>query len=248
MRPLYLQACPGMRVEFDDPALKVCVPDKTRQLFPLRRLSRIIVCGFVEWRTDALLACARRGISIVFLERNGDFIGRWQGQPCRQKPCLQDLAELLERNHGADCYQNWLRGMRRLAARSAARRLHFSDWQTADMAALAQWTSNNLQPGWLKVQKILAGVILSAVLQYLSELGYCESDYTAESSDCDLARDLCDLLLVDFLPVLAGWQRRYPVVPEPGVLFNLFEQRSQRLDSLLNSVLRKLYGCLSRCC
>jgi len=245
MRPLYLQACPGMRVEFEEPALKICQPDKARLLFPLSRVSRIVVYGFVQWQTEAMLACGRAGVSIVFLERNGDFIGRWQGKVSNHVPFLQNLGVLLEREQAAVCYQNWLLAMQRRAARSAARRLALCDWQTADLYALEQWRNRNLQPQWLAVLQQLKGIILSAVLAYLSGFGYRQKPLVVAGISHDLAEDLTHLLWLDFLPSVVKWQHFYEKRPESAVLFGLFEQRSQRLDHLLRSALHKLFLCLS---
>ncbi len=53
MKPLYLQGKTGMRVDYEEPALSITQPDKARQLFPLQRVSRVIVSGSVDWTTVA---------------------------------------------------------------------------------------------------------------------------------------------------------------------------------------------------
>jgi len=45
MRPLYIDGSPGCRVVLDEPALRVVVPDKADQLFPLSRISRVVCKG-----------------------------------------------------------------------------------------------------------------------------------------------------------------------------------------------------------
>ena len=49
MQPLYIDGSPGCRVVLDEPALRVVVPDKADQLFPLSRVSRVVCKGVVEW-------------------------------------------------------------------------------------------------------------------------------------------------------------------------------------------------------
>lgn len=75
-KPLYLMPHAGMRVELDGPALRVSVPEQAERLFPLVRLSRVYVQGGALWSTEALLACADRGISVLFADRYGEEIGR----------------------------------------------------------------------------------------------------------------------------------------------------------------------------
>ena len=77
MRPLYIDGLPGCRVVLDEPALRIVVPEKADQLFPLSRISRVVCKGVVEWSMSALLACADAGITLLFLENNGEVRARW---------------------------------------------------------------------------------------------------------------------------------------------------------------------------
>ena len=61
MRPLYIDGAFGCRVVLDDPALRIIVPDRADQLFPLSRISRVVCQGSAEWSMQALLACADAG-------------------------------------------------------------------------------------------------------------------------------------------------------------------------------------------
>ena len=243
-RPLYLQGCSGMRVVFDEPALVVSVPDKTRQFFPLPRVSRVIVTGNVEWSMGALFACADAGISVLFIDDVGTVRGRWLGMSQGKENTLESLARLLQHPTAENCYRNWYTGMQRMAARSAARRLLFSDWQTADLAQLDRWAQNSLTTDWLAIRSWLQGVILSAVMQYLVASGVDANSDLAGDGDFCLADDIALILAIDFLPALVSWQQKYNSVPGRSVLLTLFDQRGQRLEHLLRGVLVKLHQCL----
>lgn len=244
MRPLYLHGRPGMTVGFDEPALVVNVPDKTRQLFPLARLSRVLVEGKAEWSMAALLACADAGIVVVFLNDQGEVRGRWLGRPCVESALLENLAALLERSEGVEQYRDWFAGMRRMAVRSAARRLGFSDWKDADYNALESWAQQALTPDWLALRKPIQGAVLTAVLRYLQDVGLDVGSERHASDRIFLADDLAQLLALDFLPMLQSWRRQYGDPPERKVLYGLIEQRSRRLEHLLRGLLNKLHLCL----
>ncbi len=77
--PLYIAPAGEAWVELDGPALKIVQIDKAERLYPLGRLSRIFVQRRVEWSTEALLACAERGIVIVFVDDDGGVMGRLLG-------------------------------------------------------------------------------------------------------------------------------------------------------------------------
>ncbi len=244
MKPLYLLGRKGMRVVFDEPALAVCVTDKTRQLFPLPRISRVVVCGNVEWSMGALFACADAGVSVVFLDQAGKVRSCWLGLARQKCSVLQSLCALLEQTEALPRYQNWLLGMRRMAARSAAKRLAFADWQTVDAAALEAWSQQSINRDWLIEREWLQGVILSAVMQYLLNFGIDAKNELSGNAAINLADDLTRLLALDFLPELLEWQKWFFLFPEKQTLVQLFEQRSRRLEYLLRGCLNKLHLCL----
>ena len=123
MQPLYIDGSPGCRVVLDVPALRVVVPDKADQLFPLSRISRVVCKGVVEWSMSAMLACADAGINLLFLHINGEVRARWLGQGSERQSLTQRLVDLLARADGFQCYENWYLSMQKMAARSFARRM-----------------------------------------------------------------------------------------------------------------------------
>ncbi len=243
MRPLYLQGKAGMRVVYDEPALVVTLKDKTRQLFPLSRISRVVVTGYVDWSMGALFACAESGISVFFMDDSGVIKGRWIGK-CQSDGPLQSLFTLLSEQNAESAYANWYKGMQRMAARSAARRLQFQDWRCADLGRVKQYVEQVLNSDWREVEHWLAGVISSAVTSYLLAFGVnAQCDSEIEWS-LRLADDLADLLLTDFYPVLIKWAQASSVPPGAEALLQKFEARSDRLEHLIRGVVMRLYQAL----
>ncbi len=233
-----------MNVIYDEPALVVNVPNKTRQLFPLSRVSRVLVSGHAEWSMGALFACANAGVSVLFLDATGEICGRWLGRSCQNYNFLQSLFQLLDNPAALPRYQNWRAGVERMAARSAAKRLAFKDWQTADLNELQVWSKQNLSTDWQQIQVWLQNVVFSSVMQYLQSFGLDANNEFSANTRINLTDDLVRLLSLDFLPALTNWQKKYHAVPEQNELLFLFEQRSHRLEHLLRGALNKLHQSL----
>ncbi len=233
-----------MEVVFEAPALVVRQPDKARQLFPLQRLSRVVVTGFVEWSMEALLACASEGIVVVFMDVRGQPVGRWLSGQVQKQLSLQCINEWLENPRAFQTYQNWLKAMQRMAARSAARKLSLGDWQMANKVLLEQWAEGNLNENWQNVLKSLEGMVLAVVLNHLALLGIDSECRIVGDKKLCLADDLMDLLIIDFFPVVGFWQQDYESPPGYDRKVALFERRTQRLDNLLKGALLKLHYCL----
>lgn len=65
-KPLYLDTTAANEVALDSGiALRIRAYEKADSFYPLRRLSRVIVTGKVEWTTEALLACLEYGVPVA---------------------------------------------------------------------------------------------------------------------------------------------------------------------------------------
>ncbi len=242
MRPLYLQGRPGMQVVYEEPALVVKSPDRTRQLFPLGRVSRVVVTGQVEWSMPALFACAESGVTVLFIDCDGEIKARWLGQP-RKAGVLQGLFQLLSQQSDDEVYADWREAMQRMAARSVARRLRYPDWQMADWRRLNEHVCKHLNGDWLVVRQWLGSVVVSAVTAYLLDYGAKVDD--ENEGFLRLTDDLGALLLADFDPLLLKWAEKSPKPPESRVLLQHFESRGARLEHLLRGALSRLHRVLN---
>lgn len=244
-RALYLQGRAGTTVEYDEPALVVTEPDKSRLLFPLVRVSRVVVCGEAEWNMAALFACADAGIAVVFMSASGELRGRWLGSLAEKPRLLQQFTELLRGPDASLHYRDWFAAMRRMAVRSAARRLRFADWQTADADSLHHWLQRELPDDWRLAGDILRGFLLSFVIQYLGDFGLDGGETGIDWAGVRLADDLAALLLWDFYPVLVSRHRSFAKAPDKRHLAALVDRRGRRVEQLLRGLLNRLHRCLS---
>lgn len=241
MKPLYLQARPGMQIDYEEPALRVSLPKQTRQLFSLLRVSRIVVSGAVQWSMEALLACADAGIAIVFLNDDGQVRARWLGCDCQRQVLLQGVLELLQRGDSMERYQDWLRGMQRMAVRSSARRLRLVDWREADANELKAWLEYTRRADWSGTEIRLQSLLMSTVLMFLGNYGLDARNSGLLQGQLHLPEDLCALLLWDFYPALYAWQKKHPAAPGQRDLIRFYEARSQRVEQLLRGIVAKLH-------
>ena len=244
MKPLYLQGKPGMRVVLDTPALSIVVPDKSRQLFPLSRISRVVVSGNVDWSMSALLACADTGISVIFLTDCGAVRCRCLGVAQSKQNIVQQFVTLFQRVDSEQHYQDWQRAMQRMAVRSSARRVGVTDWQVAEARELSIWVNESFSRDWLPVLNLIQGFLLSSILSYLGDFGLdARCEYLVEGQ-INLAEDLSQLLLWDFYPALLTWNGRCVVTPEHELIIKFYEARNQRVEHLLHGLLNRLHQCL----
>lgn len=239
MKPLYLKSVTGMSVDYEEPALKVNVPNKSRQLFPLPRVSRVIVTGAAVWTTQALMACADAGVPVVFLRESGEVRGQWLGNSRYRRDLVQLFSDALQRTDTADRYQDWFAGMQRMAVRSAARRLGFDDWREADAAVLKAWFERSQSRSWYCVNESIQGFLLSSVLLELGRLGLDARSECWRDQRFNLAEDFCRLLFWDFYTALMRWQTKSQGPPDHQAVIVFYENRLQRTEQLLRGIINK---------
>jgi hypothetical protein len=240
MRPLYIDGLTGCRVVWDEPALRVMVPGKADQLFPLSRISRVVCKGVVDWSMSALLACADAGITLLFLEKNGEVRARWLGRGGERQSLTQRLVDLLARADGQQRYENWYLSMEKLAARSFARRMGVLEWREVSINELRQRLALSLSDEGRARANVLRSLLQSELLIWLPDCGFCSDDEALLTCDLDLASDLSGLLLWDFYQSLLA-------ADEPDActalvaMAALYQQRTDRCYLLLRSTINKLH-------
>jgi len=240
MRPLYIDGSPGCRVVLDEPALRVCLPEKADQLFPLTRVSRVVCNGVVEWSMSALLACADDGITVLFLERNGKVRARWLGHGGERQSLTQRLVDLLARGDGPGLYENWYLSMEKLAARSFARRMALNDWREISVVQLRKQLALALAETGRRRANLLQSLLHAELLAWLPDAGLGSDDEALLDDKLDLASDMSKLLIWDFYPALLEWDGDVQQADMQSMAA-LFQQRTDRCYLLFRSSINKLH-------
>jgi len=240
MRPLYIDGSPGCRVVLEEPALRVCLADKADQLFPMSRVSRVVCKGVVDWSMSALLACADAGITVLFLEKNGEMRARWLGSVNQRQSLTQRLVDLLARGDGPALFENWSMAIEKLAARSFARRIGLTDWREIPVVTLRKQLYVSLQSRGRHDANLLQSLLHAELLIWLPEAGFASDDEALLCSDLDLASFFSQLLVWDFYPMLLDTEEASEEPPMQAMAA-LFEQRADRCYLLFRSTINKLH-------
>ncbi|SDT87323.1 CRISPR-associated endonuclease Cas1 [Nitrosomonas ureae] len=240
MRPLYIDGVSGCRVVFDDPALRVIVPEQADQLFPLQRISRVVCQGCVDWSMSALLVCADKDIQLLFLKNNGEIRARWLSWSGERQSLTQRLVDLLSRANGPELYTNWYLSMEKLAARSFARRIGLSDWRENPVAELRQRLKISLGSGGWQCAQLLQSILYGELLIWLPKYGFERDNEVLISAEFDLAADLSKLLMWDcYLTLLKRTESKDETSLQS--IAALFQLQNDRCYSLFRSSINKLH-------
>lgn len=211
-KPLYLMPHTGMRVDLDGPALRVSVPDQAERLFPLVRLSRVYVQGDALWATDALLACADRGVSVLFVDRHGEVLARLLGRPGLRYELHQRFVDFLERPDAEERYRLWCEAMERQAVLWVHNRLGEAEPVACvrDLRAQIEQAAIHLagREGALRVRQWLRALAFGWMQAHLQDLGFGRDNEHGQDGRPSLATDLSDLLLWYLEPARLGWLNR----------------------------------------
>lgn len=136
-RALYLAAGMAWRVTLDDGvALRVEAPGRARSLYPLQRLSRVQSDARAQWDSEALLACLKAGVPVVFHDTHGDAVGWCFGPRRREATLAQLLREAVREPQWPDVWRAWRQQAGRREARRLQRQLHLHGALGCDAAGL----------------------------------------------------------------------------------------------------------------
>lgn len=254
MKPFYLNGAAGMAVTLDGPALRVTLPEKAPALYPLTRISRVIATTPVNWSTEALLACSERGITVTFLNKEGDILAYLFGVSSLRSGLFHRLRDLLDRPDWRERYADWYRAMESRARRALVVRLALPQERVPPAEQLAsmldalkrRYTAPSV---YRYIDRRLQGLLAGLVAELLAETGLSAQRVRSFADRLHLTEDLTRLLAWDLhLPVLdllcRQEHRGQNAKVEDLELVRLFETRTPRLRRLGRSVLNRLHGWL----
>lgn len=195
--PLYLDVLRTDRVSLEAPALRVVTQTQAEVFYPLRRLSRVVVTGQVEWETRALLACLEYGVPVAFRQRNGELIGHCLSQRTSCVSLESLLQSSAEQEAGESLYRHWLEAAERQTILRIARRtgLYFSD---LGLRAVER----SLLPAVVAVlpcplgqfRALLQAPLESHLAEVLSAYGFSDNIHLPLTPRMHLSRDLARVL------------------------------------------------------
>ena len=255
VRPLYIAPAGDTRVMLDGPALCVAQEERAEQLFPLRRLSRIYSAERVIWTSEALLACARAGIAVVFVDDSGEVVARILGRPGERDELYHRLTEFLLLPQAPAMYRYWREDLRRRAAWWAGVKLDVPPTDRAP-SPCREWINREAarhagNKGGERSRQWLGSLAFTWMQGHLQDLGFGLSTELTQAGEPALARDLAGILMWYLEPPRIGWlkrrhlaaQRREQAVrpPQHRDLVRLFESRATRVAVRGNEITSLLH-------
>ncbi|MBK1704379.1 CRISPR-associated endonuclease Cas1 [Halochromatium glycolicum] len=210
--PLYTAAGSDTRVRLDGRALSIQREARAEQLFPLQRIARVHSGTRVQWSSEALLACAAQGISVVFVDDEGAIAARLLPRPGERDELLHRFQDLLLLPHALDRYGHWLGVSRARIAYWACTRLGAPPGARDPRNGRA-WIEHQAQQyagrrGAERTRQWLRSLAYQWTAAHLSDLGFGHNTELGQAGEPSLARDLAELLMWYLEPPRVGWLRR----------------------------------------
>lgn len=106
--PLYLDINQVKHVDVESLALRVSCYGQADHYYPLRRLSRVVVTGNIDWTTSALLACLEYRVPVAFRHRDGRLIGHCVSERSNSTGLESLLHQCVDNVESFYAYKNWL--------------------------------------------------------------------------------------------------------------------------------------------
>lgn len=255
MKPLYLRGA-DLSVDVDGPSLRIAKDCTADRWFPLQRISRVVSNQTVNWSTSALIACARAGVTVSFLDSEGRFVARVVGQKAASEILAKKLQNVMLRPEWSADYQIWLEAMHRMAIRSLIRRtgVQFDTFPSAkQLRQLFYQEAGSIRA--LEANKMIGqqiqGLLYAIVTQTLFSYGL--ATYTGAETELDLCADFVEVLFWDFqLARLAWLEHRLRSgkveAPEDREITDFFERRRERTERLASGLVRRFHRWLIEIC
>ncbi len=256
MKPLYLDGIgTPLCVKLQGTALRVLKKESADRLFPLRRISRIISSGQVEWDIQAMLACSDKGITVTFLGRTGRVRARFLGNASRRSGLPQRMLDLLSQPDWQPRYLQWQSAMEQSAANHTRKELDLNDPSFRSLSKINRFVhrkvSARVEASEIKqAESSLYGLLLADSNAFLTEIGIDHRFQPARGLCPDLAADFAaiafwDLRLKFIQPFMGNLQRavhrhRIRTVPRERIV-HFYQQHSRDTERYLTGLSLNLY-------
>jgi len=135
---LYVEKRMSTEIGLDGAALKVTQQDKAAQLFPLIRISRMVVDTGIVIDTNALMACAYGGISICFTDPQEGVVAHLVAVNNNKLSLQQQLDDFSDRVDWRDRYADWQHAMFSRAFLHTLKKFDISTARSVSPSALTQ--------------------------------------------------------------------------------------------------------------
>ncbi len=235
-RALYLGARDKKQVSCTAEALVVRNNKAQTLRYPLARVARVVSSTAVDWNGSALALCMQRGISICWLDTQGNALGACYPRQRHATGLATALEVWLESPDGPLHYQQWLRSRRMDTL------LRWGKAQTGSISA-QDWEST--KRGWVYASQhpmhlphALRCQVLAYTASQLAAAGAVPLLWGPQAEPIHLDEDLCTLLWAEMN--LATGSLADTAADEPDII-HLFESWTARNGAALMLHLNSLH-------
>jgi hypothetical protein len=242
--------------------LRIDTQGAAARWFPLRLISRIQANEHSQFSTPALLACARAGISLVFLDEAGSALARVLGTPGERQELRQRLLDFLSRPDWQDLYSRWRWATEWWVINAVRPRLGCPERLTRREEVYA-WIRFAAQQHCTAAEdaasrRWLGEIAWSWMSHHAQQLGFGAQSELALDGHPDLIRDLAAMHGWHLEPLRLGWlrqraegARRSGRPPQPLArrqMLALYENNSARLALAGRELTHRLHLWLVELC
>lgn len=129
-------------------ALRIETPHRAPAWYPLQRLGRVQSSTQARWHIDALLACLRQGIPVVFTDRRGQPVAWCYGPRRRERTLTQLLRDALRHADWPDFWRAWVVQIERAECDHFQRRHKLPNGRNNTLQQLHVRAVNHMQQRW----------------------------------------------------------------------------------------------------
>ena len=247
MKALYLDGRSGADVFLDGPALRVRTPGRADGRYPLARLSRIVMCGAVCLRPQALLACLHCAVPIAVLDNQGRFV-RLSFFSASAHGLARHLGELLRVPRYRHRYEAWRQVVEDSEMRRVALQMGLSGHSLQPRAlwqklCRAQTALAGTRIG--HVYRTLRGLAMAHVATCFAQLGMPRDPEAWSPEEWRILKDFVSLLEWRH-PALVGKLIARGEAIDRRTVAHLFEagslEREQHIDAWRQALLLAMLG------
>ncbi len=254
-KPLYLEGEKALRVSLDSVALRIDAESRAGMYVPLTRISRIVACPRTEFTTEAFLACAERGITILLHDDEGSTVARVIGQPGPRQEFHRRLREFILRSDWRDRYAAWDAAAERWLADIVHQKLKLpTDVEgVRDVRVRVHQLATGLSDAGTArlTSRWFYELSLSAMLKHCRDLGVGGDSESFHDGHPDLVSDLGRLLAFRVEPSRIGWLlRRHQAAARPKAApapvqrrqaVDVFETHPARISRFAHDITNRLH-------
>ena len=240
-RALYLGSAGAKTASACDHALVISSALSAKRRYPVARLARVVSSTTVGWTGGALALCLTHGVSVTWLDNQGQVIGTAIPQRRGRISASTALQILIESPAGLLRYHNWLRSRRMQV---------FSHWLNTQDAQLSLQATHEVKRSWVytsnhsaHLPETLRGLCLAYVTAQLAHHDLQPTMWTEDAQPIDLDEDLCGLLWAE-MNLCSG--NLANTLQHQQSTVSLFESWSARNASALLIHIHSLQRCAQR--